>query len=444
MKCISPKKVAVIGAGLAGSEAALTLANRGIDVVLYEMRPHIMTPAHKTDLPAELVCSNSFKSDEISSAHGILKAELNLLKSPLLKAAKRTKIPAGSALAVDRVGFSRCVYKMLHSYPNITFKTVEVKKPPNDCDYCLITAGPLITRPLTDWLTQPDSSDTLYFYDAIAPIISSDSIDMNIAFLASRWDKQTADYCNCPFTEEQYTIFYESLILADKLKSHHFENEKYFEACLPVEVVASRGFLSLPFGIMKPVGLIDPRTSKRPFAVCQLRKENAEGESYNMVGFQTRMTYGEQDRVLRLIPGLNKAEFLRYGSIHRNTYINSPKLLSPDLSLKKNKNIFIAGQLCGNEGYTESIATGHLAALFIWARINNICFSPLLSTTACGALLHHITQSEEKGFTPTNVNFGLFSPIQLHNKIKISKKDKRELIAHRASADIEKWVKENL
>ena len=444
MKCISAQKVAIIGAGLAGSEAALTLARLGINVVLYEMRPYTMTPAHKTDLPAELVCSNSFKSDQLSSAHGILKAELNLLKSPLLEAAEKTKIPAGSALAVDRANFSRCVHEMLHSYPNITFKTYEVKRPPNNCDFCLITAGPLVTRPLTDWLTKLDSSDTLYFYDAIAPIISFDSIDMDIAFFASRWNKDSADYCNCPLTEDQYKIFYDALIHADKLKSHHFENKNFFEACLPIEIVASRGFLSLPFGIMKPVGLTDPRTSKRPFAVCQLRKENTGGESYNMVGFQTRMTYKEQDRVLRLIPGLNNAEFLRYGSIHRNTYINSPKLLSNDLSLKKNKNVFVAGQLCGNEGYTESITTGHLAALFIWSRIKNIWFTPLKSTTSCGALLNYITQSKEKRFTPTNVNFGLFSPIQLQKRAKISKKDKRKFIALRALADVEKWVKENL
>lgn len=444
MNSISPQKVAIIGAGLAGSEAALTLAGLGIDVVLYEMRPQTMTPAHKTDLPAELVCSNSLKSDQISSAHGILKAELTLLKSPLLEAAKKTKIPAGSALAVDRVEFSLCVNKMLHSYPNITFENREVNQPPDNCDFCLITAGPLVTKPLVDWLIKMASSDSLYFYDAIAPIISSDSIDMNIAFFASRWNNETADYCNCPFTEEQYKTFYDALIHADKLKSHHFEKEYFFEACLPVEIAASRGFLSLPFGIMKPVGLLDPRTNKRPFAVCQLRKENTMGESYNMVGFQTRMTYREQDSVLRLIPGLNNAEFLRYGSIHRNTYINSPKLLSHDLSLKKNKNIFIAGQLCGNEGYTESIATGHLAALFIWSRISNIGFTPLQSTTACGALMHHITHSKSKRFTPTNVNFGLFPPVQLNSKTKIPKKEKRKYLAQRALTDIETWIRENL
>lgn len=440
----SSSSVAIVGAGLAGSEAALILAQRGIPVVLYEMRPGRMTPAHKTDKPAELVCSNSLKSVELPTAPGILKAELSLLGSPLLATAEKHRVPAGSALAVDREKFSRQVHEHLSQNPLVTVKHSECSKPPEDSDYCIIASGPLTSESLTTWLQQTFSAGSLYFYDAIAPILSADSINMDIAFYASRYGKGSADYCNCPFTEEEYRAFYDALIAADRVKARNFEHEKFFEACLPVEVVAQRGYNALPFGTLRPVGLENPRTGKRAFAVCQLRKENAAGENLSMVGFQTRMTIPEQKRIIQLIPGLEKAEFLRYGSIHRNTYLQSPKLLAKDMSFRRNTSLFLAGQICGNEGYTESITTGHFAALFVWARIKNKSILPPPPTTACGALLKHVTQSSEKEFIPSNVNFGIFEPLPDSGKRKLKRTEKREKMCERALQDIEVWIKENL
>ncbi len=436
--------VAVIGAGLAGSEAALVLAELGIPVVLYEMRPALMTPAHTTDAPAELVCSNSFKSDQLPSAPGILKAELSLLNGPLITAARETRVPAGSALAVDRGKFSERVHELLQQHPHISIKRCEQKKPPDDCSFCIIAAGPLASKDLTNWLQNEFSSDSLHFYDAIAPIVSADSIDHSIAFYASRYGKGDADYCNCPFTEEEFNIFYNALISADRLKARAFENEQFFEACLPIEVVAQRGYKALSFGTLRPVGFLDPRTGKRPYAICQLRKENETGDGLGMVGFQTRMTVGEQQRVLRLIPGLKQVEFLRYGSMHRNTYLHSPSLLAEDLSFHNKPSLFLAGQICGNEGYTESIATGHLAALFVWARLMQKKLLPLPATTACGALLRHVTKSSEKEFSPGNVNFGIFEPLQHTGRKKLSKMEKRERMSERALQDMALWIKENL
>lgn len=435
--------VAVIGAGLAGSEAALVLAKRGIQVTLFEMRPVQTTPAHKTDLPAELICSNSFKSDSIASAHGILKAELNLLQSPLLISALEHRIPAGSALAVDREKFSTRILERLCASPNISIERCEIGKPPDAFPYCIIAAGPLASESLTAWLQSRFSADSLYFYDAIAPILSTESIDFEKVFLASRWGKGSADYCNCPLTEDEYRVFYDALISADKVPAREFEKEKYFEACLPVEVVAQRGYEALAFGTFRPVGLVDPKTGTRPFAVCQLRKENISGESYSMVGFQTRMTISEQKRVIRLIPGLEHVEFLRYGSIHRNTYLNSPSLLAQDLSFKQEPALFLAGQICGNEGYTESIATGHLSALFTWARITGKELPAPSAGSACGALLNHITQSQSKKFTPTNINFGLFDMPESALKKGLGKDKKREIISDRALLTMTQWIKKN-
>ncbi len=439
----SSSSIAVIGAGLAGSEAALVLARRGIPVDLYEMRPDRMPPAHKTEYPAELVCSNSFKSDQLPTAHGLLKMELSLLESPLLAIAGDTRIPAGSALAVDREKFSRRVNELLAIDSHIVIKRCECDKPPEGHPLCIIAAGPLVSASLTKWLSETFSSGSLHFYDAIAPIVSADSIDISKAFLANRWEKGGADYYNCPFTEEEYHTFYDALISADRVKSRKFENECFFEACLPIEVVAQRGYDALPFGTLRPVGLTDPRTGKRPFAVCQLRKENAMGESYGMVGFQTRMTISEQKRILRLIPGLEHAEFLRYGSIHRNTFLNSPSLLADDLSFRTNGTLFLGGQICGNEGYTESIATGHLAALFAWARIMNKTLSPIPITTACGALLRYVTKSDRKQFTPSNINFGLFEPLLQGGKKKLTKTDKRQQLCERALQDMKEWIEQN-
>ena len=436
--------VAIIGAGLAGSEAALVLADLGIEVVLYEMRPERMTPAHTSGMPAELVCSNSLKSEMLNTAHGILKAELSLLKSPIIAVAKEARIPAGSALAVDRDRFSRSVNKKILEHPKITLEIGEVTEPPSAHPFCIIAAGPLASDRLATWLSKNFSSESMNYYDAIAPIISADSINMSKAFYASRWGKGGADYCNCPFTEEEYRVFYDALISADRAKKHDFEDENFFEACLPIEVLAQRGYDALVFGALRPVGLTDPNTGKRSFAVCQLRKENAAGESLGMVGFQTRMTIREQKRVLRRIPGLENAEFLRYGSIHRNTYLNSPSLLSGDLSFKNKSTIFLAGQICGSEGYTESIATGNMAAIFAWARISGHTLSPLPITTACGALLNHVTNSREKKFTPSNINFGLFAPISTSGKKRLTKAKKRERLCERALEDMQMWINKNL
>lgn len=436
-----PLTVSVIGAGLAGCEAALVLARHGIAVTLYEMRPALMTPAHTGPLPAELVCSNSLKSEKPETAHGVLKAELSLLGSPLLAGAQACRIPAGSALAVDRGAFSLHIQKKISQSPEITYTIKEIAQPPGQDDYCIIAAGPLASESLTQWLMQTFSSQALHFYDAIAPIVDADSIDQKRVFYASRWNEEKADYCNCPFTEEEYRRFYEAVLSADKVTPRAFEDERYFESCLPVEVAAARDYKALTFGIMRPVGLTDPRAGRVPFAVCQLRRENKEGSSYNLVGFQTRMTVQEQKRVFRMIPGLEQAEFLRYGSVHRNTYLNSPQLLSQDLSFKMKPRLFLSGQISGSEGYTESIATGHLAALFVWAKIHDKTLSALPSTTACGALLKHITQLKEARFTPSNINFGLFDAIPVNKRI--GRQNKRLLYSDRAVNDMKKWIDEN-
>jgi methylenetetrahydrofolate--tRNA-(uracil-5-)-methyltransferase len=437
-------RIAIIGAGLAGCEAALVLARRGISVSLFEARPHKTTPAHSTDLPAELVCSNSLKSQELPSGHGQLKAELTMLDSPLLVAARKNAVAAGSALAVDREKFSLSVAESISAEPLITFIRQEVTVPPEDHDLCIITAGPLASEGLCNWLSSEFSSVSLNFYDAIAPIIAADSIDCSIAFFASRWKEGEGDYLNCPFNEDEYRKFFDALTEADKVVARNFENEKFFEACLPVEEIASRGYQSLTFGPLRPIGIDDPRTGRWPHALCQLRKENQAGESFNMVGFQTRLTIPEQKRIFRMIPGLENAEFLRFGSIHRNTYMNSPRLLAKDLSFKNKPNLFLAGQLCGNEGYTESIATGHLAALFASMKIDGTPLCPPPEVTALGALLNHVTSSPVEPFSPSNVHFGLFPALELGNRKRIGKKEKKELLCKRAGIALEEWKKMHL
>jgi methylenetetrahydrofolate--tRNA-(uracil-5-)-methyltransferase len=437
----STPSVAIIGAGLAGCEAALVLAGRGVAVELFEMRPGRTTEAHKTALPAELVCSNSLKSDQLPSAHGLLKAELSLLGSPLLRFARESRVPAGSALAVDRDVFSRSILKALEEHPLITLTHAERSRPPDEHALTIVAAGPLSSPSLTEWLTTHLAEGALHFYDAIAPIVSADSIDMSIAFLGSRRQEERDDYCNCPFTEEEYRAFYDALVEADRVDRRSFEDARFFEACLPVEVVAQRGFQSLAFGTMKPVGFVDPRTGRMPYALCQLRRENVAGTSFNMVGFQTRLTIPEQKRVFRMIPGLEGAEFLRFGSIHRNTYLDSPRLLCADLSFRREPRIFLAGQLCGNEGYTESIATGHLAALFVSARLQGSRMDGPLPTSACGALLRHVTASDEKHFSPSNINFGLLDPLPPAKKRRLRKRERNQLLCERALEDIEEWVR---
>ena len=432
-------RAAVVGAGLAGSEAALVLARNGVEVTLFEARPGWHSPAHATDLPAELVCSNSLKSRLLPSAHGLLKAELALLDSPLLAAADRNALPAGSALAVNREEFSKDAAAALSASPAISMVHREVGAPPEGFDCVLIAAGPLASEKLTGWFSSELSTEALNFYDAIAPIISHESIDFSVAFSASRWEEGEGDYINCPFNEAEYRAFYDALREADTVTARSFENSRFFESCLPIEVAASRDYKALAFGPLRPVGITDPRTGRRPFAVCQLRREQRSGESYNLVGFQTRLTIPEQKRVFRMIPGLAAAEFLRYGSIHRNTYLNSPALLSTDLSFKKYPKLFLAGQLCGNEGYTESIATGHLAALAMLKKMAGQPWAAPPAETALGALLLHVTASQEKMFTPTNINFGLFPPLDTGGGKRIGKKEKQQLLCNRALEKCREW-----
>jgi methylenetetrahydrofolate--tRNA-(uracil-5-)-methyltransferase len=435
----APLSAAVVGAGLAGTEAALVLASKGLAVDLFEMRPGLMTPAHRTDLPAELVCSNSFKSTAVHSAHGVLKEELALLRSPLLHAARQSAVAAGSALAVDRLKFSRAAAELLASRPNIRFIRREITALPEGYGATIIAAGPLVSESLAQWLAAQSSATSLNFYDAIAPIVAFDSVNLSVAFFAGRHDNENADYLNCPFTEEEYHVFFGALREADRTAAHDFEHERFFEACLPIEVMAERDYRALTFGPLKPIGLTDPRTGTRPYAVCQLRRENEAGTCYNMVGFQTRLTIPEQRRVFRLIPGLGNAEFLRFGSIHRNTYLDSPRLLATDLSFRSMQSVFLAGQLCGSEGYTESIATGHLAALFAWARISKTDLAPLPRESALGSLLHHVTASQNVPFTPSNIHFGLFPPLS-GNAGRIRKKANRDLLAERAISSIKEWA----
>jgi methylenetetrahydrofolate--tRNA-(uracil-5-)-methyltransferase len=436
---MSNKSVSIIGAGLAGCEAALVLSRRGIPVKLYEMRPGRMTPAHRTGLPAELVCSNSLKSRELPGAHGLLKHELALLQSPLLEAAGASSVPAGSALAVDRGLFSRTVEQLLRGQPGITRTECELTRPPADIP-CIIATGPLTSDALASWLASQFSGDSLWFYDAIAPIISGDSVDMSTAFFASRWEKDAegGDYLNCPFTEEEYRRFHAALMEARQIDARQFEDARFFEACLPVEEIGRRGDMALAFGPLKPVGIIDPKTGRRPFAVCQLRRENVAGDSYNLVGFQTRLSFPEQQRVFRMIPGLAHAEILRYGSIHRNTYLDSPRLLGEKLEFIKYPGLFAAGQLCGNEGYTESIATGHLAGLFVAALLSGSDIPCPPKSTALGALLNHVTGSPDKRFTPANINFSLFPPLQPTGR-KVPKTEKHRLLCQRALQECAAW-----
>ncbi len=432
--------VAIVGAGLAGSEAALVLAFSGIPVSIYEMRPDRMTPAHQTAHAAELVCSNSLKTDKLPSAHGLLKAELQRLNSPLLAMALAQRIPAGAALAVDRDCFGATVTQALMATAGIAFHRQEITTC-NDIPLpAILASGPLTSDALADSLMQFCGTQHLHFYDAIAPIISADSVDMNIAFSASRWEKGEPDYINCPFTKDEYERFFTALTTADKTHRRPFEDERYFEACLPVEEIAARGEKSLAFGPMRPVGLIDPRTGRRPYAVCQLRRETANGESYNLVGFQTRLAWKDQQEVFRLIPGLAAADFERFGSIHRNTYIDSPRLLSPLLEFKNVPGMRIAGQLCGNEGYTESIATGHLAALFTLASLKGVEIPPPPVQSALGALLAHVTQSATEPFAPSGVNFSLFPSLDIPTKPKMSKENKKQLYCTRALEQLELWI----
>jgi len=428
--------IVIIGGGLAGSEAAWQAANRGAKVTLYEMRPKEMTKAHKTGGLAELVCSNSLGSGDPLNAPGILKEEMRRLGSLIIASAEQARVPAGSALAVDRDQFSLKITQALESHPNVRVLHEEITEIPTDC-LCIIATGPLTSDKLSSAIRAVTQSHHLYFFDAISPIIDAESINMDIVFAASRYGKGGADYLNCPMDDAQYNAFYDALMAAEKVQPKEFEKTPYFEACIPIEVMAERGRQTMLFGPLKPVGLEDPRTGKRPTAVIQLRTENVHRTCYNMVGFQTKLTYPEQKRVFRMIPGLEQAEFLRYGSLHRNTFINSPQLLLNTLQFKSRGTLFFAGQLVGVEGYTESAAMGGFAGINAARALAGLPLVTPPVTTAHGCLVGHVASSDPKHFQPMNTNYGLFPP--LAQPIR-DKEKKRQLIAQRAREDFERWM----
>jgi methylenetetrahydrofolate--tRNA-(uracil-5-)-methyltransferase len=427
--------VVIIGGGLAGAEAAWQAASRGARVTLYEMRPKESTQAHKTGLLAELVCSNSLGSGDILNAPGILKEEMRRLNSLIMRVADDVRVPAGSAVAVDRDQFAQRITQALEGHPNVRILREEITEIPTDC-VCLIATGPLTSEKLALAIRNLTHSDSLYFFDAISPIIDTDSINMETVFRASRYDKGGADYLNCPMDEATYDAFYTALLSAEKVQPKEFEKIPYFEGCIPIEVMAERGRQTMLFGPLKPVGLEDPKTQARPHAVVQLRAENVHGSCYNMVGFQTKLTYPEQRRVFRMIPGLEKAEFLRYGSLHRNTFVNSPRLLRDTLQLKVRGTAFLAGQLVGVEGYTESAAMGGLAGINATRGLAGLPLVTPPPTTAHGSLITYITTCEPRHFQPINTNFGLFPP--LPSRIR-DKDQKRRLIGQRALEDFRTW-----
>ncbi len=432
----SEQQVTVIGAGLAGSEAAWQIASRGVRVKLYEMRPVVKTPAHHTDKFAELVCSNSLRANGLANAVGVLKEEMRMLNSLVLGAADRHAVPAGGALAVDRDGFSGEITSTLHQHPLIEVVNEELTSLPED-GIVVVATGPLTSPALSEQIKALMGEEYFYFYDAAAPIIEKDSIDMNKVYLASRYDKGEAAYLNCPMTEEEFDIFYEALINAEVAQLKEFEKEIYFEGCMPIEVMMKRGKQTALFGPMKPVGLINPHTGELPHAVVQLRQDNAAGTLYNLVGFQTHLKWGEQKRVFSLIPGLENAEFVRYGVMHRNTFINSPKLLRPTYQFKDRPNLFFAGQMTGVEGYVESAASGLIAGMNAAKAALGQELVVLPVETTLGSMAQYITTADFKHFQPMNANFGLLP--KLETKIR-NKKEKNEALAQRALDGIAKFA----
>ncbi|OWZ84217.1 methylenetetrahydrofolate--tRNA-(uracil(54)-C(5))-methyltransferase (FADH(2)-oxidizing) TrmFO [Natranaerobius trueperi] len=426
----------VIGGGLAGTEAAYQAAKRGIKVNLFEMRPTKMTEAHNTSNLAELVCSNSLRAASLENAAGLLKEEMRKLDSLIMRVADRTYVPAGGALAVDREAFSKEVTNEIINHQNITLYNREISDiDPNKPT--VLATGPLTSDVLAQKIKSLTSTDFLYFYDAAAPIVSYESIDLDKAFLASRYDKGTPDYLNCPMTKEEYEQFYEALITAKKVPLKSFEKQVVFEGCMPIEEMASRGKDTLTFGPMKPVGLEDPRTGKRPYAVVQLRKDNLEGTLYNMVGFQTQLRWPEQKRVFRMIPGLENAEFVRLGVMHRNTFINSPEVLLPTYQMRGNRNIFFAGQITGVEGYVESTSSGLVAGINAARLLDDGDPVVFPRETALGALSHYIVEASTNNFQPMNVNFGLMPKLEK----KYPKKERKKKQAERALSELETFIK---
>ncbi|PEP87551.1 FADH(2)-oxidizing methylenetetrahydrofolate--tRNA-(uracil(54)-C(5))-methyltransferase TrmFO [Bacillus pseudomycoides] len=427
--------VNVIGAGLAGSEAAYQIAKRGVQVKLYEMRPVRQTPAHHTDKFAELVCSNSLRANTLTNAVGVIKEEMRKMDSVIIRAADECSVPAGGALAVDRHEFAAKVTEYVKNHPNVTVMNEEMTEIPEGPT--VIATGPLTSPELSAQLKELTGEDYFYFYDAAAPIVEKESIDMNKVYLKSRYDKGEAAYLNCPMTEEEFDRFYDALIAAETVPLKEFEKEVFFEGCMPVEVMASRGRQTLLFGPMKPVGLEDPKTGKTPYAVVQLRQDDAAGTLYNIVGFQTHLKWGPQKEVLQLIPGLENAEIVRYGVMHRNTFINSPRLLRPTYQYKHRADLFFAGQMTGVEGYVESAASGLLAGINAARLVKGEEPVVLPPVTAMGSMANYITATNAKNFQPMNANFGLFAPLE--KKIK-KKQERNEAYATRALETIRNFV----
>lgn len=436
-------EINVIGAGLAGSEAALQLAKRGFKVKIYEMRPKKNTGAHKTEKFAEFVCSNSLGASDCSNASGLLKKEMELLGGELINIARECSVPAGNALAIDRELFSETVTQRILQNSNITVIKEEVTEIPNG--YTIMASGPLTSDSLADSIKEFTQSEHLHFFDAIAPIVEKDSIDFDKAFWASRYDKGEASYINCPMNKEQYEKFYDILINAPKIELKTFEqNAKFFESCLPIEVLASRGVDTLRFGPMKPVGLVDKRTSEENYAVVQLRQDNSAKTLFNLVGFQTNLKWGSQKELLQSIPGLENVNIVRYGVMHRNTFINSPKVLNASLQTRKRLDLFFAGQLTGTEGYTESIATGLLAGINMARYINGEELLVLPKETMLGALTQYISDENHDKFQPINSNWGIVSPVELPKKERKNKKLKAELISNRSIEYIQSCKSNNI
>jgi methylenetetrahydrofolate--tRNA-(uracil-5-)-methyltransferase len=436
-------RIRTIGAGLAGCEAAWQCARRGMEVELYEMRPAKSTPAHQTDKFAELVCSNSLKSESENTAPWLLKEEMRRAGSLLIEIARETAVPAGHALAVDREAFSAKVTEAIAAEPRIKVVREEVTRVDENDGLTIVATGPLTSDALSREIARLSGNDHLYFYDSISPIVEADSVDMERVYFAARYGKGTADYINCPFTKEEYERFVDALTAAQSVAGHDWEQLNYFEGCLPIEEIARRGRDTLRFGPMKPVGLDDPRTGKRPYAVVQLRRENLRADSYNLVGFQNHLKFGEQARVLRLIPGLENAKFLRYGQIHRNTYINAPALLGESLNLKRHPNVFFAGQISGVEGYTESIAMGLLAGNQVARVAQGLAAVPPPRETALGSLVHYLCHAHAKNFQPANITFDLLPQLDdaMLRKVR-DKKLRHKMVCEKALQSLTSWLQQ--
>ena len=436
---MSTQRIAIVGAGLAGCECALQLARRGFAVTLFEQKPETYSPAHTSPHLAELVCSNSLRSDELASGVGLIKQELRELGSVLMAVADATRVPAGKALAVDRDLFSRAVTERVEAEPGITLirSAVESLDDPLLADFerVVIAAGPLASESLSASLAEAVGADHLYFYDAIAPIVAADSIDMSVAFWGSRYGEPgEGDYLNCPMNEEEYRAFHQGLLDGEKVAARDFEQEKHFEGCMPVEALAARGERTLAFGPLKPVGFIDPRTGRRPFAILQLRPENGNKTMFNLVGCQTKLTYAAQAECFRRVPGLEHADFVRFGSMHRNTYVNAPLSLTGELALRTRPTIHLAGQITGVEGYVESIACGLWVGLMLSVKLSSGSLPKPPATTALGALLNHLV-TPAKHFQPSNVHFGLMP----EPGVRVKKKERKQWYADRARADFAGW-----